>query len=210
MADFGNVAEMMEKGQMQAVQDLAAAALGEGMAPTKVLDELIAGLDVVGDRYSKGEVFLPELLVAGKSMQSALVVLRPKLAETGQKPVGTAVIGTVRGDVHEIGKNVFGMMLEGAGFEVIDLGPDVPTERFVEAVKENSADIVGLSGLLSTTIPEMPRVIDALKEAGLRDGVKILVGGAPVTPEFASDIGADAGGMDAAAATEVVRKLVAA
>jgi len=210
MADFGNVAEMMEKGQMQAVQDLAAAALGEGMAPTKVLDELVAGLDVVGDRYSKGEVFLPELLVAGKSMQSALVVLRPKLAETGEKPVGTAVIGTVRGDVHEIGKNVFGMMLEGAGFEVIDLGPDVPTEKFVEAVKENDADIVGLSGLLSTTIPEMPRIIDALKEAGLRDGLKILVGGAPVTPEFANDIGADAGGMDAAAATEVVRKLVAA
>jgi 5-methyltetrahydrofolate--homocysteine methyltransferase len=210
MADFGNVAEMMEKGQMQDVQDLTSAALDEGMAPTKVLDELIAGLDVVGDRYSRGEVFLPELLVAGKSMQSALVVLRPKLAESGEKPIGRAVIGTVRGDVHEIGKNVFGMMLEGAGFEVIDLGPDVSTEKFVAAVKENNPQIVGLSGLLSTTIPEMPRIIDALKEAGLRDGVHILVGGAPVTPEFAKDIGADAGGMDAAAATEVARKMMAA
>jgi len=206
MEEYKQIVEKLIQGDTQAVQSLTEAALGEGSSPHTILEELIAGLDIVGEKFSAGEAYLPEMLIAGKAMQGALGILRPKLVEAGTKPIGKAVIGTVKGDVHDIGKNMIGMMLEGAGFEVLDLGCDVATEKFVQAVKENEPQILAMSGLLSTTIPEMPVVIDALKEAGLRDQLKILIGGAPVTEKYAQDIGADAGGVDAAVGAGIAKK----
>jgi len=208
MVDMKKLSGALQAGDFQTVLNLTRAALDQGMKPTAILNELIAGLDVVGDQFKKGEIYLPEMLVAGKAMQRALEVLRPKLVETGAKPAGKAVIGTVRGDVHDIGKNMFGMMLEGAGFTVKDLGFDVPTERFVQAVKEGEFQILGMSALLSTTMVEMPKVINALNEAGVRDKIKILVGGAPVTQKYADQIGADGYGVDAATGADKARQIM--
>jgi len=208
MVDMKKLSGALQAGDFQTVLNLTRAALDQGMKPTAILNELIAGLDVVGDQFKKGEIYLPEMLVAGKAMQRALEVLRPKLVETGAQPAGKAVIGTVRGDVHDIGKNMFGMMLEGAGFTVKDLGFDVPTERFVQAVKEGEFQILGMSALLSTTMVEMPKVINALNEAGVRDKIKILVGGAPVTQKYADQIGADGYGVDAATGADKARQIM--
>jgi 5-methyltetrahydrofolate--homocysteine methyltransferase len=208
MVDLKKLSECIQTGDIRTIKTLTQEALEQGTKPTTILNELITGLDVIGDKFKKGEIYLPEMLVSGKAMQNALEVLRPKLVETGAKPVGKAVIGTVRGDVHDIGKNMFGMMLEGAGFTVKDLGSDVSAEKFVQAVKEGDCQLLGMSALLSTTMAEMPKVIEALKEAGVRNKVKILIGGAPITQKYADQIGAEGYGIDAATGVDMARVMI--
>ena len=177
---------------MDEVEDLVKQGIAEGTDPSVLLKEgLIKGMDVVGDKFEAGDLFLPEMLAAAMTMKAGVEVLKPHLAGEDSKAAGTAIIGTVQGDIHDIGKNLVAMMLEGAGFEVADVGIDVSPEDFVKAVQEKKPQVVGLSALLTNTMPAVKTTIDALKEAGLRDQVKIMVGGAPVTQEFADEVGAD-------------------
>jgi 5-methyltetrahydrofolate--homocysteine methyltransferase len=186
------------------------AALAEGMGAKEILDEgLVNAMGQVGCLFEEGEYFVPELLVAARAMKAGLTILRPLLIEESVEPVGKVVIGTVRGDMHDIGKNLVGMMLEGAGFEILDLGVNVSPEQFVETVKAEQPDIVALSALLTTTMPNMSSVIEQLKAEGLRDNVKVLVGGAPVTEAFAQRIGADGFAPDASQCATLARALVA-
>ena len=185
--------------------------LAEGLSPAAILEEgLIAGMNIIGTRFKEGDIFMPEVLVAAKAMHIGLDILKPLLIGAENQGKGTVVIGTVKGDLHDIGKNLVGMMCEGAGFEVRDLGKDLGPEAFVEAVKKYEPDIIGLSALLTTTMRGMEQVIKALQEAGLRDKVKVIVGGAPVTQAFATQIGADGYASNAAAAADLARKLVSA
>ena len=196
-------------GNAPEAQALTEAALGEGFpAATIVNDGLITAMGVVGGRFGRGEIYVPEMLLSARAMQYALAILEPLLAESGGVSRGTVVIGTVKGDVHNIGKNIVSIMLRGSGFTVHDLGVDVPAERFVAAVEEHRPDIVGMSALLTTTMPAMKTVIEALEAAGVRDQVKVLVGGAPLTEEFAQSIGADGYGRDAGAAADRARELI--
>ena len=182
-----------------------------GMSPeTLLFDSLIPSLEEVGARFERGDFFVPEMLIAGKAMAGALDVLRPLLAETGAETVGTFVMGTVKGDVHDIGKNLVNIMLEGAGFQVIDLGVQVAPERFIEAIQEHQPDIVGFSAFLTTTMPMFKANINALEKAGLRDRVIVMVGGAPVTQEYADAVGADGYAADASAAVAKAKALIAA
>jgi 5-methyltetrahydrofolate--homocysteine methyltransferase len=162
----------------------------------------------VGARFERQEYYVPEMLLAARAMQAGLGLLKPLLAQRSVKPLGTVVIGTVKGDLHDIGKNLVAMMLEGAGFQIVDLGVDVPSERFVQAVREHGADLVGLSALLTTTMTQMSHVIRAMADAGLREKVKVLVGGAPITERFAAEIGADGHGETATAAVRVARRVL--
>lgn len=183
------------------------AALSEGITAEKILNEgLIAGMDVVGHRFEKNEIYIPEMLIAARAMKFAMEILEPKLVESGIQPIGRAVIGTVQGDLHDIGKNLVGMMLKGAGFDVIDLGVDISKEKFVQAAKEKKAHILGMSALLTTTMTSMADVVKSCKEAGLQ--TKIMVGGAPLTQNFADKIGADAYAADASSAVRYARQLV--
>ena len=183
--------------------------LKAGQEPGDVLNQaLVPPMIEVGELYERGEVYVPEMLIAAHAMKAGMEILRPELVKAGVEPLGKIGIGTVQGDIHDIGKNLVGMMLEGAGFEVIDLGIDVPKDTFIEAVKED-LDILAMSGLLTTTIPAMPEVIQALNDAGVRDQVKIMVGGAPVTEAFKQEIGADGYAPDAASAVRVAKELVA-
>ena len=183
--------------------------LERGWDASKVLDEaLVGGMNIVGEDFRDGILFVPEVLLAANAMKSGMAVLRPLLAETGAKPIGKMVIGTVKGDIHDIGKNLVGMMMEGAGFEVIDLGINNPVEDYLAALDEHQPDILGMSALLTTTMPYMKVVIDALKEQGLRDDYIVMVGGAPLNEEFGKAIGADAYCRDAATAVEVAKELV--
>ena len=201
---FQNVVD----GQAEAVASGVKAALAAGVEASVILNEaLIAAMDDVGCQFEEGELFVPELLVSARAMQAGLSLLKPHLAVADTKSSGKVAIGTVKGDLHDIGKNLVAMMLEGAGFEIIDLGVDVAPEAFIEAVK-NGAQIIGMSALLTTTMNNMKVTIEALKAAGLRDQVKIMIGGAPVTEEFAKSIGADAFAPDASSATRVARQLV--
>jgi 5-methyltetrahydrofolate--homocysteine methyltransferase len=203
------ISEELQNGGFKVVPGLVQQALDAGVAPGKILAEgLVAGMDVVGDKFRRDEIFMPEVLISAKAMQCGMDVLRPKLKESGVKLAGKIVLGTVKGDLHDIGKNLVGMLLEGAGFQVVDMGIDVRSDKFVEAVKAQKPDIVGLSALLTTTMPKMKEVIESLVEAGVRTGVKVVVGGAPVTEKFAKDIGADGYAPDAASAVEKVRELV--
>jgi 5-methyltetrahydrofolate--homocysteine methyltransferase len=196
-------------GQAPAVEAGVRAALAEGVKPEEILHQgLIAAMDEVGKRFEAGDFFVPEMLIAARAMQAGLSVLKPHLAATDIKSAGTVAIGTVKGDLHDIGKNLVAMMLEGAGFEVMDLGVDVSPDAFVQAAK-NGAQVVGMSALLTTTMSNMQRTIDALAAAGLREKVKVIVGGAPVTEDYAKKIGADAFAPDASSATRVVRTLLA-
>jgi 5-methyltetrahydrofolate--homocysteine methyltransferase len=196
-------------GHAPEVKSLASQAMEEGLDAQEVLNEsLIAGLVEVGDRFEKGDLWVPEMLVSARAMRWGVEVLRPFLAEEGSKPIGTYVIGTVAGDLHDIGKNLVIMMLEGNGFRVIDLGIDVPAEVFVEKVREHSPQFVGMSALLTTTLPSMKRTIDALEAAGLRDGVVVMIGGAPVTQRYADQIGADIYASDASAAARIARETI--
>jgi 5-methyltetrahydrofolate--homocysteine methyltransferase len=184
--------------------------LKRGMTPYHVLTQgLVAGMDVVGVDFRDGILFVPEVLMAAKAMKAGMEVLRPLLAETGAPQVGTLVIGTVKGDIHDIGKNLVGMMMEGAGFNVINLGINTDVDKFLDAVREHKPDILGMSALLTTTMPYMKVVIDALVEQGMRDRVIVLVGGAPLNDAFAEEIGADRYCRDAAIAVETAKKLVA-
>ena len=185
--------------------------LARGWSPDKVLnDALVAGMRIVGIDFRDGILFVPEVLLAANSMKSGMAILRPLLAETGAEPIGSMVIGTVKGDIHDIGKNLVAMMLEGAGFEVFDLGINTDAEQFLAALDEHKPDILGMSALLTTTMPYMKVVIDTLIEKGIRDNFIILVGGAPLNEEFGAAIGADAYCRDAAVASETAKTLVSA
>ncbi len=209
MVDLKELSEILQQGDAEKVRELTNQAIADGLSPQQILSEgLIAGMDVVGMKFKEGELFLPEVLSVARAMHAGLDALRPKLAETGAKMVGKIVLGTVKGDLHDIGKNLVSMMLEGAGFEVIDLGIDVSPEKFVEAAQEDDVDIVGLSALLSTTMPKMRETINALHEAGLSGRIKTMVGGAPVTRKYAEEIGADGYGDNAAAAVDTARRLM--
>jgi methylmalonyl-CoA mutase cobalamin-binding domain/chain len=184
--------------------------LSRGWSPSRVLnDALVEGMRIVGVDFRDGILFVPEVLLAANAMKRGMAILRPLLAETGAKPVGKVVIGTVKGDIHDIGKNLVGMMLEGAGFEVIDLGINTDADKFLAALEEHQPNILGMSALLTTTMPYMKVVIDTLKERGLRDKYIVLVGGAPLNEDFAKAVGADAYCRDAAVAAETARQLVA-
>lgn len=197
-------------GNRPAVLELTNAGLEMGMTPETILfDALIPSLEEVGARFERGDYFVPEMLIAGKAMSGALDILRPLLAQTGAETVGTYVMGTVKGDVHDIGKNLVNIMLEGAGFEVIDLGVQVSPEKFVEAVEEHQPNILGMSAFLTTTMPMFKANINALEKAGLRDKVIVLVGGAPVTQEYADAVAADGYAADASAAVKLSKELIA-
>jgi 5-methyltetrahydrofolate--homocysteine methyltransferase len=190
-------------GARVAVQD----ALAKGRAPSELLNGvLIPAMTEVGERFERQEYFVPEMLVAARAMKEALTILKPRLQASDVKPVGRILLSTVRGDLHDIGKNLVAIMMEGAGLEVIDLGVDVTPDKVVAAVKEKSPDIVGLSALLTTTMPAMRETVEALKKAGLREQVKVIVGGAPVTEQYAASIGADLYAPDAASAARVAVK----
>ena len=192
------------------VRALTEQAISEGLAAEQILGEgLIAGMDVIGEQFGAGEVFVPEVLLSARAMQEGLKLLRPALAATGAPPKGTAVVGTIQGDRHDIGKNLVAMMLEGAGFRVIDLGSDVPIERFVAVAAAEQAEVVGISTLLTTTMPRMRRVAQAFAEANLREKVKIMIGGAPITQDFANQIGVDGYGGDAHLAVTLAESFVA-
>jgi 5-methyltetrahydrofolate--homocysteine methyltransferase len=196
-------------GQAPAVQAGVQAALNEGVKADVILNQaLIAAMDEVGRRFEEGDFFVPEMLIAARAMQSGLTLLKPHLAEADVKSAGKVAIGTVKGDLHDIGKNLVAMMLEGAGFEVKDLGVDVTPEAFIQAVNDG-VNVIGMSALLTTTMSNMQRTIEALTNAGVRDKVKVIVGGAPVTEDYAKRIGADAFAPDASSATRVIRQLVA-
>jgi len=185
--------------------------LDRGWEAKRVLDEaLVSGMTIVGKDFRDGILFVPEVLLAANAMKAGMAILRPLLAETGAKPVGKMVIGTVKGDIHDIGKNLVGMMMEGAGFDVVDLGINVDAERYIEALEQEQPDILGMSALLTTTMPYMKVVIDAMKERGIRDRFIVLVGGAPLNEEFGKAIGADAYCRDAATAVDVATDMVAA
>ncbi|HEY8679925.1 MAG TPA: corrinoid protein [Candidatus Dormibacteraeota bacterium] len=196
-------------GRAPEVKALTEEALAIGMDPMDILFKaLIPSLEEVGRRFELGDFFVPEMLIAARAMQGALIILRPLIAETGARPVGRMVIGTVKGDIHDIGKNLVVIMLEGAGFEVYDIGVNAPPEKFVAAVIEHEPDVVGFSAFLTTTMPMFKVNIDALTKAGLRDKVHIMVGGAPVTEEYAKHVGADSYAPDASIATRMAKQLV--
>jgi methylmalonyl-CoA mutase cobalamin-binding domain/chain len=196
-------------GNAPEVKDLTNKGLEEGMEPESMLyDALIPSLEEVGARFERGDFFVPEMLIAARAMQGALDILRPLLAETGAKQVGTYVMGTVKGDVHDIGKNLVNIMLEGAGFTVYDLGVNVAPEVFVEKINEHKPDIVGFSAFLTTTMPMFKANINALEKAGIRDDVIVMVGGAPVTQEYADMVGADGYAADASTAVRLAKDLI--
>ncbi len=208
MADLKTLADAVIKGDQATAVNVTKAALAEKMAPKAILNEgLIAGMDTVGQKFKKNEMYIPEVLIAARAMKMAMQVLEPELVKAGVKPIGKLVIGTIQGDLHDIGKNLVAMMLKGAGFEVIDLGVDVSPEKFVDAVKNKGATIVGMSALLTTTMPKMEKTVQALKAAGLP--AKIMIGGAPVTQGFADKIGAQGYAPDAATAVDLAKRLVA-
>ncbi|GAF84365.1 unnamed protein product [marine sediment metagenome] len=208
MADFAGIADSLIKGKAPEVKELVEAAVKEGVAPGEILSGgLIAGMSVIGVRFKNNEVYVPEVLIAARAMHAGMGVLKPLLAEAGVEPKGIFALGTVKGDLHDIGKNLVLMMMEGAGYEVTDLGVDVTPEKFVDAVK-NGAQIIGISALLTTTMPAMKTTIDAINAAGVRDKVKIMVGGAPLTQTFADEIGADGFAPDAASAVDTANELL--
>jgi 5-methyltetrahydrofolate--homocysteine methyltransferase len=199
------------EGNLDDIKDLTDDALDEGLSAQEILDNgLMAGMDYVGVEFKAGNMFVPEVLRSARTMQQSMDILKPLLAESGVKMVGKVVLGTVKGDLHDIGKNLVGMMCEGAGFEIQDIGKDVGPEAFVDAVKQFEPDVVGMSALLTTTMRSMEHTIKALEEAGLRDKVKVMIGGAPVTQAFADQIGADGYASNAASAADLAKKFVSA
>ena len=208
MADLKALADAIIKGDQNAAVEITKAALEEGTSAESVLnDGLIAGMDVIGGRFKKNEVYIPEVLIAARAMKMAMEILEPELAKAGVKPVGKFLIGTVQGDLHDIGKNLVAMMLKGAGFEVVDLGVDIGPEKFVEQAKATGVQLVGMSALLTTTMPSIEKTVKALKEAGVP--AKVMIGGAPVTQGYADKIGADGYSPDAASAVDMAKSLVA-
>jgi len=210
MSILSEIAGSLQRGEDDQVGALVRQALDQRHAPLEILNQgLIAGMDVVGEQFRKREIFLPDVLLAARAMYAGLDLLKPLLAREGVPTAGRVVLGTVQGDLHDIGKNLVGIMLKGAGFEVIDLGNDVPAERFVDTAVERGASVIGLSALLTTTMPAMKDVVELVRARGLGGQLKVIVGGAPVSAAWAREIGADAQGYDAANAVERVRALVA-
>jgi len=206
MSTLEQIAENLIKGKANEVKTLVQKALDEGVGAEEVLNKgLLAGMGVVGERFKKNEVYVPEVLIAARAMKMGSQVLKPLLAESGVQSAGKVVLGTVKGDLHDIGKNLVGMMLEGSGFEVVDLGTDVPSQKFVDAVRENQASIVGASALLTTTMTAMKEVVEAFQASDLNGKVKIMIGGAPVTQSFCDEIGADGYAPDAASAADLAK-----
>jgi corrinoid protein of di/trimethylamine methyltransferase len=210
MADLQRLHEAILTGDVKSAQETVREALAENMHPLDLIHQwMIPAMDEVGRLFESGEYFVPELLFSGRAMKAAMELLKPRLAASGAQPIGRVVIGTVQGDLHDIGKNLVASMLEGSGFEVSDLGIDVSPQKFVAAIQERHPRIVCLSALLTVTMPAMKTTIQALERAGIRSEVRVLVGGAPVTPQYAREIGADAYGETAAAAVTIARRLVA-
>ncbi|ADL12577.1 corrinoid protein [Acetohalobium arabaticum] len=209
MADFEELSNSVIEGNEEKVVELTQELVDDGLEPKEIIRQgLIGGINVVGQRFKDGDMFIPQVMMAAESMKSGMEIVNPLLAEGESSSVGKVVLGTVAGDLHDIGKNLVGMMMESASLEVIDLGVDIDPEEFVEAVKENNPDLLGMSALLTTTMLEMQNTIELLEEEGLLDGLKIMVGGAPVTPNFADEIGADRWAQDAAAAKEAALELI--
>jgi 5-methyltetrahydrofolate--homocysteine methyltransferase len=211
VVDFSSITRALMAGKADEVKNLVSSALAENTDPALLINEaLIPGMSTIGERFRKNEIYIPEVLIAARAMHAGLDILRPKLVEHKVEPVATIVLGTVKGDLHDIGKNLVGMMFEGAGFQVVDLGVDVAPEKYVASVQENNAQFLGLSALLTTTMPQMQSTISALKVAGIREQVKVLIGGAPVTQDYADKIGADGYSEDAASAVVLAKELLGA
>jgi 5-methyltetrahydrofolate--homocysteine methyltransferase len=204
-----NIYDDVVAGNQSGVEEGVSTALAAGIEPRDILEEgMVRGMDEVGSRFEKGEFYIPDMVVAARSMKSGLEILKPKLVESGVDPIATIVLGTVKGDLHDIGKNLVGMMMEGAGFTVVDIGTDVSSDVFADAIKEYQPQLVGFSALLTTTMMNMEKTIMDLQDAGLRDSVKIIVGGAPLSGAYANDIGADGYAADASQAVTLAKSLL--
>ena len=203
-----DIAAALIEGDNITVDQLTVQALAEGVEALEIMDDgLIAGMGIVGIKFREGFVFVPEVLVSARAMKAGMAHIEPILAASGVDPIGTVIMGTVQGDLHDIGKNLCIMMLRGGGFTVIDLGVNTSPDEFLEAVRENNANLIGMSALLTTTMPNMAKTVERFKDAGLREDVRFMVGGAPVTPEFGEEVGADGYGKDALACVELAKKL---
>ena len=208
MVDLNALAQAVTKGDQNAAVDMTKAALADGLEVKKILDDgLIGGMNLIAEMWKKNEVYIPEVLIAARAMKSAMEVLEPELVKAGVEPIGKCLIGTVQGDLHDIGKNLVVMMLKGAGFDVVDIGVDASPEKFVEQAKASNPQVVGMSTLLTTTMPSMEKTVKALQQAGI--SAKVIIGGAPVTQGYADKIGADGYSPDAASAVDLVKSLVA-
>ena len=209
MADFETISDNVISGNVEEVKELTQEAIDEGAEPNEIIDNgLIGGMTVVGQRFKDGDMFVPQVMMAAKAMKAGVELVNPLLTEGETSSKGTVILGTVSGDLHDIGKNLVGMMMESASLDVIDLGVDIDPEEFVEAVKEHEPDVLGMSALLTTTMLEMQNTIELLEEEGVRDSVSIIVGGAPVTPDFADEIDADGWSPDAASAKDLALDLI--
>ncbi len=209
MSILEQISENLIKGKAKEVKELVEKAVKENVNVSDILNKgLLSGMGNIGERFKKNEVYVPEVLIAARAMKSGMEVLKPLLAKAGVKPVGTVVVGTVKGDLHDIGKNLVCMMLEGAGFKVVDAGINVEPDKMVQLAKENNANVIGASALLTTTMTNMKMVVDSVKANGLTGKVKVMIGGAPVTQAFADEIGADGYAPDAASAADLAKKLV--
>ncbi|MFO7536248.1 MAG: corrinoid protein [Kiritimatiellia bacterium] len=209
MSTVAEIKTMLMKGKAKDVEALVTKALEEGVGAAVILNEgLLAGMGEIGDKFKKNEVYVPEVLIAARAMKAGMSILKPKLLEAKVKTRGVVVIGTVKGDLHDIGKNLVGMMLEGGGFQVVDAGIDVAAEKFVELAKTHNAQLVGCSALLTTTMTNMKAVVDAVKNSELKGKLKVMIGGAPVTQAFCDEIGADGYALDAASASDLAKKLI--
>ena len=209
MASYEELVEVIQEGDFPETQNQVRALLDEGKSPNEIIQKgIVEAMDIVGKKFSEGECFIPEMLVSARASKKALEILKPLLVKSGFEPKGKIILGTVKGDLHDIGKNIVAMMLEGAGFEVIDLGCDVAPEKFIDALKTEKARILAMSCLLTTTMISMKDTMDALKEAGLIGKIKVMIGGPPTTEEFARKIGADFRGKDACEAVEQARRFI--
>jgi len=209
MSDFQNMIDTLIEGDEKKLTSLAQSALDEGISAKEILEKgLMAGMDIVGEKMEAEDMFIPEVLRSAKTMSAAIDILRPHLVEGDIRVIGKVIIGTVKGDLHDIGKNLVAMMLESAGFDVYNLGTDVSPDKFIEEVKDKDANMLCLSALLTTTMPMMKTTIDTLAESGIRDQVKVMIGGAPVTQDFADQIGADGYAHDAGSATRLAKSLL--
>ena len=209
MSLIQEISEFLQKGRAKNVKTLVQQALDEGMDPKEILnDGLLGGMMIIGDKFKKNEVFVPEVLVAARAMNAGLSILEPELVKVGNEPIGRVVIGTVKGDLHDIGKNIVSMMIKGAGFEIYDIGVDADADKFIDKAEEVGADIIAMSALLTTTMPAMKEVIDRLQERDLRDKYIVMVGGAPVNQSFADQIGADYYTEDATSAANKAKEIM--
>jgi len=209
MTLFEQIADEVQKGHSDSVAELVKEALSQGIPAEEVMNKgLVSGMEIVSEKFKNNEIFIPEVLISARAMNAGLAILKPLLVESNIQPKGKVVIGTVKGDLHDIGKNIVAMLLQGAGFDVIDLGADVPKEKFLEFVKKEKADILGMSALLTTTMLYMKEMVEALKNEGIRQDVKVIIGGAPVTESYAAQIEADGYAPDAASAVDLSKRLL--